>query len=74
MKGLICKYLNIDLNDFKEYYYDIITAPFHCSDKVLYGYNCWLAQALPQLNQNNKLVRYHIVNFLEKLSTLHIKI
>lgn len=67
IKKLICKYLDITEDKFKPEYYDIITVPYWCSDTVSYGYNCWLAQALPQLNQQNKIVREKILRFLDKL-------
>ena len=72
LKQIICDYLDITIDKFKIEYYDIITPPFYCSNNVLYGYNCWLAQALPQLNQKNKIVIYKIFNYLDELAQLGI--
>jgi hypothetical protein len=73
LKMQICKYLEIDEKDFKEEYYDIINLPFWCSDSTPYGHNCWLAQALPQLNQKNKIVRHKIMQFLRELKEMGVK-
>ena len=73
LRKIICIYLNSSYANFKVEYYDIITPPFWCTDKVLHGYNCWLAQALPQLNQNNEIVQQKIMGFLDKLANLDIK-
>ena len=73
IKNAICEYLLISPDNFIDEYYDILTAPYYCTNDVSYGYNCWLGQALPQLNQKNKLVRKNILKFLEELSKLKIK-
>jgi hypothetical protein len=65
--------LEIEEIDFKEEYYDILNIPFYCSDNVQYGHNCWLAQALPQLNQKNKIVRHKIMKFFDELYSIGIK-
>ena len=73
VKNAICEYLLINPDNFIEEYYDILTAPYYCTNDISYGYNCWLGQALPQLNQKNKLVRNNILNFFKELSKLKIK-
>jgi hypothetical protein len=73
LKKNICKFLGIELEHFKPEYYDIITPPYWCSDKIKFGHNCWLAQALPQLNQKNKIVIYKTFEYLKKLHTFGIK-
>lgn len=75
LKEIICEFLEISNDDilFKDEYYDIITPPFWCSNNIKYGYNCWLAQALPQLNQKNKIVIHKTFQYLEKLNNIGIK-
>lgn len=73
IKKIICRYLNIKNDMFIDQYFDILTIPYYCSDNVKNGHNCWLAQALPQLNQKNKFVRQNIMIFLDKLKDLNIK-
>ena len=73
LKDIICKFLGIELQYFKPEYYDIITPPYWCSSNIKFGYNCWLGQALPQLNQKNKIVIYKTFEYLKKLHELGIK-
>lgn len=73
LKKIICNFLRIELVQFKDEYYDIITPPYWCSSNIKFGHNCWLAQALPQLNQKNKIVIYKTFEFLKDLSDLGIK-
>lgn len=73
LKKIICNFLEIQIEQFKDEYYDIITPPYWCSSKIKFGHNCWLGQALPQLNQKNKIVIYKTFGYLNKLYTLGIK-
>jgi len=73
LKIILSDYLDITPDKFKIEYYKMIRPPFWCSDDVAYGYNCWLAQALPQLNQNHPKVQEKIKNYLYTLHTYGIK-
>jgi hypothetical protein len=72
-KIALCNYLSIPESEFREEYYNILTPPYYCSSDVDFPYICWLGQALPQLNQENRLVREKIKDFLKKLSEFGIK-
>ncbi len=72
IKSIISVYLSINEKDFTDANYSILNMPYYCSDTVPHGYKCWLAQALPQLNQDNQDVKKRIKEFMNTLINMGI--
>ena len=55
--------------------FNLITPPFWCSDgstRPPQSWRCWLAQSLPQLNQDNPAIQDKIKKYLETLANLKV--
>jgi glycosidase len=69
MKNIICDYLEINISEFKNEYYDCITAPFNRNSSFQLQ---WL-YSMPKLNHNNKLVQGKCFEYMKKLANIGIR-
>ena len=69
IKNIICDYLEINISEFKNEYYDIITAPFNRNMPFQLQ---WL-YSMPKLNHNNKLVQEKCFEYIKKLTNIGIR-
>jgi len=70
VKEHIKHFLQVDTDD--DNILKCITAPFYCNENVQLNYNCWLGQALIQLNHKEPIIKQATVNFLQELINLGI--
>lgn len=66
--AIICDYLEIDPSDFRNEYYDILTAPYN---KNMPFQLQWL-YSMPKLNHNNKMVQEKSLQYLNKLAEIGV--
>jgi hypothetical protein len=66
--NIICNYLEIDKSQFKNEYYDILTAPYNSNMPFQLQ---WL-YSMPKLNHNNKMVQERSFQYLKKLAEIGI--
>lgn len=69
IQNIICDYLEIDISEFKNIYYDILTAPYPGRPNPIQL--IWFLH-MPKLNHNNKIVQEKTFNYLKKLSDIGI--
>lgn len=69
IKNIICDYLEINISEFKNEHYDIITAPFNRNMPFQLQ---WL-YSMPKLNHNNKLVQVKCFEYIKKLANIGIR-